>query len=226
MKRSLFFLFCLLMSMQIFSQNEISKEMFPTLAGLERTVFVDTKCEETSYFKLMEAQELVVIDGKDYLRFGSLFLREEDNKVLIYSWVEEKDFVLYDWTLEVGDELTWLALDQTSSNNFEYPVIVDYIVDSKLDENGELVTIKEPTEKLKLAIKRKLGDINDKLIDEQLVGVEGAVNVAKVVYYSAMFNYNLKPFVMAITKAGKRGWIWPATVGLEVVGKHEDAKIQ
>ena len=84
----------------------------------------------------------------------------------------------------------------------------------------------EPTEKLKLAIKRKLGDINDKLIDEQLVGVEGAVSVAKVVYYSAMFNYNLKPFVMAITKAGKRGWIWPATVGLEVVGKHEDAKIQ
>lgn len=84
----------------------------------------------------------------------------------------------------------------------------------------------EPTEKLKVAIRRKLGDINDKLIDEKLVGVEGAVSVAKVVYYSAMFNYNLKPFVMAITKAGKRGWIWPATVGLEVVGKHEDAKIQ
>ena len=30
---------------------------------------------------------------------------------------------------------------------------------------------------------------------------------------------------MAITKAGKRGWIWPATVGLEVVGQHSSAKL-
>lgn len=82
-----------------------------------------------------------------------------------------------------------------------------------------------PTEKLKLAIKRKLGDINTKLIDENLVGTTGAFDVDQIVYYSAIYNFNLKPFVMAITKAGKRGWIWPATVGLEVVGKHSDAKM-
>ena len=83
-----------------------------------------------------------------------------------------------------------------------------------------------PTDKLKIAIKRKLSDINDKLVDEELVGADETLNTNQVVYYSAIYNYNLKPFVMAITKAGKRGWIWPATVGLEVVGKHNDAKIQ
>ena len=83
----------------------------------------------------------------------------------------------------------------------------------------------EPTEKLKVAIRRKLSDINDKLIDENLVGADNSLSPEQVVYYSAIYNYNLKPFVMAITKAGKRGWIWPATVGLEVVGKHSEAKI-
>ena len=38
-------------------------------------------------------------------------------------------------------------------------------------------------------------------------------------------NYNLKDFLMAIAKAGKRGWIWPATVGFEKIGKWSDAKI-
>lgn len=83
----------------------------------------------------------------------------------------------------------------------------------------------EPTEKLKDAIRRKLGDLNDKLIDENLIGAADSLNVDQLVYYSAIYNYNLRSFVLAITKAGKRGWIWPATVGLEVVGKHSDAKI-
>lgn len=83
-----------------------------------------------------------------------------------------------------------------------------------------------PTEKLKLAIKQKLADINDKLIEENLVGEETTLSANQVVYYSAIYNYNLKPFVLAITKAGKRGWIWPATVGLERVGKWSDAKLK
>lgn len=82
-----------------------------------------------------------------------------------------------------------------------------------------------PTDKLKIAIKRKLSDINDKLVDENLIGSDDAFNTNQVVYYSAIYNYNLKSFVMAITKAGRRGWIWPATVGLDVVGKHSEAKI-
>lgn len=83
----------------------------------------------------------------------------------------------------------------------------------------------KPTEKLKMAIKKKLGDIIDKLIDENLIGANEGLEKHQVVFYSAVFNYNLRDFVLAITKAGKRGWIWPATVGLERVGQWSDAKL-
>ena len=82
-----------------------------------------------------------------------------------------------------------------------------------------------PTEKLKLAIKTKLGDIIDKLIDERLLGVEESLEKHQVVFYSAVYNYNLQDFILAIAKAGKRGWIWPATVGFERAGKWSDAKL-
>lgn len=83
----------------------------------------------------------------------------------------------------------------------------------------------KPTEKLKEAIKTKLSDIVDKLIDEELVGSADALETHQVVFYSAVFNYNLRSFILAIAKAGKRGWIWPATVGFEQVQKASDATI-
>ena len=81
-----------------------------------------------------------------------------------------------------------------------------------------------PTEKLKVAIKTKLSDIVDKLIEEELLGAESSLENHQIVFYSAVFNYNLRDFIIAITKAGKRGWIWPATVGLERAGLWSEAK--
>lgn len=83
----------------------------------------------------------------------------------------------------------------------------------------------KPTDKLKAAIKTKLEDITDKLLDEDLIGSNEGLKSHQVVFYSAVFNYNLKDFLMAITKAGKRGWIWPATVGFERIGKWSEAKL-
>lgn len=82
-----------------------------------------------------------------------------------------------------------------------------------------------PTEKLKVAIKTKLGDIVSKLIDEDLLGANECLEQHQVVFYSAVYNYNLQDFILAIAKAGKRGWIWPATVGFERVGRWSDAKL-
>lgn len=107
---------------------------------------------------------------------------------------------------------------------------------NKIDTIGETINPKDPelkwdvvenrpTEKLKKAIKTKLEDITDKLFDEDLLGSKAGLQSHQVVFYSAVFNYNLRDFILAITKAGKRGWIWPATVGLERVGKWSDAKI-
>lgn len=82
-----------------------------------------------------------------------------------------------------------------------------------------------PTEKLKKAIKVKLNNLVEKLIDEQIVGCADSIQPEQVVFYSAVFNYNLGDFLKAITKAGKRGWIWTSTVGLERIGKWSDKRL-
>ena len=83
-----------------------------------------------------------------------------------------------------------------------------------------------PPEKLKKAIKNKLGDMVDKLIDENLIGSADGLDQHQIVFYSAIKNYNLQDFIRAIAKAGKRGWIWPATVGFEQASRWSDAKLK
>ena len=135
MKRTLLILFCALMSVQIFSTVDISPELFPTLAGLQRTTClknineneVGTVWGSNSY--LMQEIETTTIDGKQYLLFGtnntydeywSLWLREENNKILVYSAAQKKDLVLYDFTLNVGDSLPRLYVDEELSSIVDY----------------------------------------------------------------------------------------------------------
>ena len=113
-----------------------SPDLFPTLAGLQRTHTTEMYSGSPVFYKtnyrfaeLTAAVKDTVIQDKFYLKFqeyySSLFLREENNKVLIYSTVLQKDLVLYDYTLEVGDSLPGLYID------YRYPedepfAIVDY----------------------------------------------------------------------------------------------------
>lgn len=116
-------------------QAEISKELFPTLSGLQRTGCTKTIGENEngtvwgSRSYLMQEIETATIDGKQYLLFGtnniydeycSLWLREENNKILVYSTAQKKDLVLYDFTLNVGDSLSRLYVD------YELSSVVDY----------------------------------------------------------------------------------------------------
>lgn len=78
-----------------------------------------------------------------------------------------------------------------------------------------------PTQKLKECIRVKLGAISDRLIAENLVGGDDAIDVDKIVFYSAVFNYNLGEFLMAITRT-PRGVFWAGTVGPERLGKWSD----
>ena len=134
MKRFIIIL-CLLISMHGFSQTETSKDLFPTLTGLQRTTClknineneVGTVWESNSY--LMQEIETTTIDGKQYLLFGtnntydeywSLWLREENNKILVYSAAQKKDLVLYDFTLNVGDSLPRLYVDEELSSIVDY----------------------------------------------------------------------------------------------------------
>ena len=138
------FLLCILYSIQSFSQTEISKELFPTLAGLQRTScseYVDCK-ENTTH--LMQVDEIKEINGKLYLKYGEVFLREEDSKVLIYSFPYEKDLVVYDWTLEIGDSLPNLGIDPYSFPELEYTAVVDYVAFEEYDKTGNKTIVKKP----------------------------------------------------------------------------------
>ena len=78
-----------------------------------------------------------------------------------------------------------------------------------------------PTPKLKECIRVKLNAISDRLVSENLVGGEDSIDVEKIVFYSAVFNYNLGEFLIAITKT-PRGIFWAGTVGPERLGKWSD----
>ena len=139
------------MSLQLFSQTDI-KELFPTLAGLQRTTFFNWLDDcHNSYSTLTMPTETVELNGKQYLVLEffkkHILLREEDNKVLIYSSAYEKDLVFYDWTLKEGDYLSYLAMDPyipfITIGEYEIPAIVDWHY-VKVEENGELTTKKEP----------------------------------------------------------------------------------
>lgn len=78
-----------------------------------------------------------------------------------------------------------------------------------------------PTEKLKQCIKVKLGDISDKLVTENLVGGNHGINIKNIVFYSAVFNYNLRAFLLALLNTPE-GVIWVGTVGMDRIGKWTD----
>ena len=109
----------------MFAQSEIS-ELFPTLAGLERTIFISywEDCGgKSESIHITSPIEIDTINGKPYLFRDGFFLREENNQVLIYSFAYEDDLVLYDWSLEIGDSLSLLALDQYSFSNIVLAIL-------------------------------------------------------------------------------------------------------
>ena len=112
------------------------ENLFPMLWGLQRTSCTKTIGEDEygtvwgSRSYLMQEIETATIDGKQYLLFGidnnydklylKLWLREENNKILLYSTAQKKDLVLYDFTLNVGDSLPRLYVDYDLSSVVDY----------------------------------------------------------------------------------------------------------
>ena len=134
MRKIVIFLY-FLMNIHVYLSAETSKELFPTLFGLQRTSCTKTIGEDEegtvwgSHSYLMQETETATIEGKQYLLFGtnniydeycSLWLREENNKILVYSTAQKKDLVLYDFTLDVGDSLPRLYVDYDLSSVVDY----------------------------------------------------------------------------------------------------------
>ena len=141
---------CLLISMHGFSQSTISKELFPTLAGLQRTSCTKTIGEDEygtvwgSRSYLMQEIQTTTIDGKQYMVFGDdqynrFALREENNKILVYSSILKKDLVLYDFTLEVGDSLPALYFEWRAHDTMQQWLYIGDIVDYNKDDDGTIL---------------------------------------------------------------------------------------
>ena len=114
-----------------YNAGQEMEDLFPTLWGLQRTSFTeyfDSGHQPESAPNLLKAGDTKWIGGKLYLDFGQ-YLREENGKIYIYSELQKKDFVLYDFTLELGDTLTTLNWDYYNPNSDGSPSVVDYDVD-------------------------------------------------------------------------------------------------
>ena len=106
------------------------EDLFPTLWGLQQTIcsgYYGEEGDEWASGLTGPSQEITMMDGKPYLQWGSWYLREENDKILVYSEIQKKDLVLYDFTLELGDTLTTLNLITPEFLEYEGIVgIVDY----------------------------------------------------------------------------------------------------
>jgi hypothetical protein len=74
--------------------------------------------------------------GDEYDRFA---LREENNKILVYSSILKKDLVLYDFTLEVGDSLPALYYEWRAHNAMQQWLYNGDIVDYNKDDDGTIL---------------------------------------------------------------------------------------
>ena len=134
---------------QILPIKESFEDLFPTLTGLQRTSCTKTIGEDEygtvwgSRLYLMQETQTTTIDGKQYMVFGDEYdkfaLREENNKILVYSSILKKDLVLYDFTLEVGDSLPALYYELRAHNAMQQWLYNGDIVDYNKDDDGTIL---------------------------------------------------------------------------------------
>ena len=129
--------------------EQTPEDLFPTLWGLQRTSCTKTIGEDEygtvwgSRSYLMQETQTTTIDGKQYMVFGDEYdrfaLREENNKILVYSSILKKDLVLYDFTLEVGDSLPALYYELRAHNAMQQWLYNGDIVDYNKDDDGTIL---------------------------------------------------------------------------------------
>ena len=114
----------------VYNEGDFIDGAFPMLSGLQRTI-CNEYCED-SKTSLQKFEDILFEHDKPYIYCESAFLiREENNKILIYSHSLDKDLVLYDFTLEVGDSLPRLYLDESAEKDlywiyYNIMNVVDY----------------------------------------------------------------------------------------------------
>ena len=130
-----------------YNDGDFIEGAFPILSGLQRTVckeyYGETEDDNSANSTYKQTFDQMFFENdKPYILCSGYLLREEDNMILIYSQTLNKDLVLYDFTLEVGDSLLALYINapQWDPPQSEDIIIVTppyngYVVDH--DYNGK-----------------------------------------------------------------------------------------
>ena len=118
-----------------YNDGDFIEDAFPMLSGLQRTVckeyYGETEDDNSANSTYKQTFDQIFFENdKPYILCNDYLLREEDNKILIYSQLLNKDLVLYDFTLEVGDSLPALYIDYHARNAMDWMPynldVVDY----------------------------------------------------------------------------------------------------
>ena len=126
-----------------YNAGVVSEEFFPTLSGLQRTICREY-CEQADNKTLMEEYTNLTTrteNNRPYIYCSPFLLREEDNKILIYSRSLNKDLVLYDFNLQVGDSLPMLYIDTEAKDDWiaDRDMDIWYVVDYHKDLEGNIL---------------------------------------------------------------------------------------
>ena len=127
----------------VYNDGDFIEDAFPILSGLQRTVCNeycgDTEDDNSANNTYKQTFDSIFFENnKPYILCNDYLLREEDNKILIYSQLLNKDLVLYDFTLEVGDSLPALYIYYHARNAMDWiPYNLD-VVDYNKDFDGTI----------------------------------------------------------------------------------------
>ena len=128
----------------VYNEGDFIEGAFPILSGLQRTVCNeycgDTEDDNSANFTYKQTFDSIFFENdKPYILCNDYLLREEDNKILIYSQLLNKDLVLYDFTLEVGDSLPALYIYYHARNAMDWiPYNLDVVDYNKDFEDGTI----------------------------------------------------------------------------------------
>ena len=124
-----------------YNAGEVTHEHFPTLAGLSRTIHEERSTNDTT--RKEDFTKVVLDIKKPTLYHSQIYLYERDNKIFVISRTYKNlgdlyEYVLYDFTLEVGDSLPMLYIDYSSRGNWgpTYPLSILNVVNYRKEADG------------------------------------------------------------------------------------------
>ena len=126
-----------------YNAGEVTHEHFPTLAGLCRTIHEERNTNDTT--RRDDFTKVVLDLSFPTLYHSQMYLRERDNKIFVESrtyknLTELYEYVLYDFTLEVGDSLPMLYIDYSSRGDWGpiYPLSILNVVNYRKEADGTI----------------------------------------------------------------------------------------